>query len=121
MFLSRPLCHAAPTGTSRDDRGGGSNPSFASQLIPRRSGILDMKGAHRALCPRYAESRLFSSRFPDGQGDRNPQIPTQSKTSDTAILHTENAVLLSKPAAFALRTYASLVVGGLQGGHGKTN
>ena len=37
------------------------------------------------------------------------------------LLHTENAGLLSKSAGFALRTYASSVVGGLRGGHGKPN
>ena len=46
---------------------------------------------------------------------------TQSKNSDKAMFHTENAGLLSKSAVFALRTYASLVVGGLQGGHGNPN
>ena len=37
------------------------------------------------------------------------------------MFHPENGRLLSKSAVFALRTYASLVVGGLQGGHGKPN
>ena len=69
----------------------------------------------------------FGPVFPDGQ-DRsnycvpihsNAQILTQSKNSDKALFHTENAGLLSKSAVFALRTYASLVVGSLQGGHGK--
>ena len=32
------------------------------------------------------------------------------------MFHTENAGVLSKSAVFTLRTYASLVVGGLQGG-----
>ena len=35
--------------------------------------------------------------------------------------NTENAGLLSKSAVFALRAYACLSVGGLQGGHGKPN
>ena len=67
---------------------------------------------------------------PDGQGDRSnyrvpihrtAQILTQSKNSDKAVFHAENATLLSKSAVFALRTHASRVVGGLQGGHGKPN
>ena len=35
------------------------------------------------------------------------------------MFQTQTAGLLSKSAVFALRTYASLMVGGLQGGHGK--
>ena len=70
----------------------------------------------------------FGSVSPDGQGDRSnygvpirrtAQILTQSKNSDKVMFHTENAGLLSKSAASALRTHASLVVGGLQDGHGK--
>ena len=45
----------------------------------------------------------------------------QPKNSDKAPFHTENGGLLSKSAFFALRTSASLVVGGLQGGPGKLN
>ena len=72
----------------------------------------------------------FGPGSPDGQGDRNnyyvpiqrtAQVLTQSRNSDRALFHPENARLLSKSAVFALRTYASLVVGGLQGGHGKPN
>ena len=67
---------------------------------------------------------------PDGQGDRNyycvpmhrtAQILIQSKSSDKAMFHSKNAGLLSKSAVFALQTYASLVVIGLQGDHGKPN
>ena len=79
-------------------------------------------GPHRALRPRCATCP------PDGQGNRGnycvprnrtAQILTQPKNSDDSMFHTENAKLLSKSAVFALRTYASPVVGGLQGGHGK--
>ena len=72
----------------------------------------------------------FGPVSPDGQGDRNnycvlahrtAQILTQSKNLDKAMFHTENAGLLSKSAVFALQTHPSLVVGGLQSGHGKPN
>ena len=72
----------------------------------------------------------FGPVSPNGQGDRSnylfpthrtAQILTQSKNSDKAIFHTENAGLLSKSAVFAPRTYASLVVGGFQGDDGKPN
>ena len=72
----------------------------------------------------------FGPVSPDGQGDRNnycvpthwtAQIVSQSKDSDKAMFHTENARLMSKSAGFALQTYAALVVGGLEGGHGKAN
>ena len=49
------------------------------------------------------------------------QILAQPEDSDNAMFHTENAGLLSKSAVFALRAYASPVVGGLQGGHRKPN
>ena len=72
----------------------------------------------------------FGPIFPDGQGDRKnycvpmhrtAQILTEYKSVDKAMFHTENARLLSESAVFALWTYASRVVGGLQGGHGKPN
>ena len=50
---------------------------------------------------------------------RTAHILTRSKHSDKAF-RTETR-LLSKSAVFALWTYASLVVGGLQGGHGRPN
>ena len=63
------------------------------------------------------EVGYFGPVSPDGRGGcvpirRTAQILAQSKHSDKAVFHTENAGLLSTSAVFALRTYASLVVGG---------
>ena len=44
-----------------------------------------------------------------------------SPRTHKAMFHIENAGLLSKSVVFALQTYASVVVGGLQGGHGRPN
>ena len=81
---------------------------------------------------RCVKNWLFRPVFPDDQGDcgnfcspvhRTAQIVTQSQKSENEfnqpMFHTENARLLSESAVFALWTYASLVVGGFQGGHGK--
>ena len=82
---------------------------------------------HRARC---AKSRLFfyfGPISPDGQGDncvpvhRTAQFLIQSKHSDKAVFHSENAGLLSKSAVFALQTYASRAAGGLQGVHRTAN
>ena len=79
-------------------------------------------GAVRALCPRCAKTPpMLDPCSPDGQGDRSncrvpmhrtAQILTQSKNSDNAVFHAENATLLSKSAVFALRMHASRVWGG---------
>ena len=70
----------------------------------------------------------FGSVSPDGHGNcnndfvpiqRTAQILTQSKNSAKAMFHTENAGLLSTSAVCAMQMDASLVVGGLQGGHGQ--
>ena len=67
----------------------------------------------------------FGPVSPDGQGGcnnscvavhRTAQIVTQFRHLDRGMFHTENAALLSKSA---LQTYASLVVGGLQGINGR--
>ena len=81
------------------------------------------------LCPCCAESRLFSTVSPYGQGDcgnscvprrRPTEIRTQSKNSDyefkRTMFHTANARLLSESAGFAPWTYASPVLRGVQGG-----
>ena len=80
-----------------------------------------------ALCACCAKVGYFGPVSSDGKGDHNnycvpihrtAQILTYAKNSDRAIFHTENAGLLSRSTVFALQIYASLVVGGLQGGHG---
>ena len=86
----------------------------------------------RTMCCARAVRRVgyFGPVPPGGQGDRNnycapihrtAQILTQSKNSDKVVFHTENAGLMSKSAVFALRMYASRVVGDLQSGHGKSS
>ena len=92
-------------------------------------------GGGTVRCARAVRKLGYFGRvFPNGRGDRNiycvpmtrtTQILTQSKNSDNelkeTVFHTENARLLSKSAVFALRTYGSLVVDGLQGGNGRAN
>ena len=77
------------------------------------------------LCKKQGVFRLVS---PNGQADRGKycvpihwtaRILTRSKNSNNTLKQTmfqiENARLLFKSAVFALRLYASPVVGGLQG------
>ena len=50
-----------------------------------------------------------------------PRFLLSPNTQIKVMFHTENAGLPSKSAVFALRPYASLVVGGFQGGHRRAN
>ena len=72
-----------------------SDPTWCPAPLQYCTTLSDvLMGAHCALCPRCSKSRLFWTRFPDGQRDcdnycvpkrRTTQILTQSKNSDNEL------------------------------------